>query len=161
MLPMDWIDIAIFLGTLGFVLVVGMWAGREEEDAEEEEALEESVLSELENSETELERQLITEGQSVENWEELRNVKFALSLPLDALTCLFEGLWLEENGEREAETIREALIPLLAEQTASETLPSSRNNEPAHRIRSLLMSLIYSGRSCTQSKFATKPIRRR
>ncbi len=35
MLPMDWVDITIFLTTLGAVLAIGMWAGRKEEDTED------------------------------------------------------------------------------------------------------------------------------
>lgn len=62
--------------------------------------IDESALGDLEREELRLEREIISEGQSIERWCDLVVCKNHLGKLADALICAIEAIWLAEGTER-------------------------------------------------------------
>lgn len=70
------------------------------------------VLSDEELREKEIEGEIIREGSDADTWQSLSSVKLALGKPEEAVTCLFEALWVAEGDE--VEDVKKALDALVS-----------------------------------------------
>lgn len=103
--------------------------------------IDESALGDLEQEELRLEREIISEGQSIERWCDLVVCKNRLGKLADALICAIEAIWLAEGTERAEEL--EVTLHSISGASLNAPPAAVTAEEPEWVRRAAVVSMVY------------------